>query len=142
MPYQAMEENKKIEMLLNTDLVEVKGRNTLEQTTVKNTVSNEMQTFDAAAMFVFIGVKPHTDAFAGMLERDDSGFVFTGSELPQEYGRAKGWPLERAPFSFETNIPGVFAAGDVRAGSNRRVAAAVGEGSATIHSVHRYLLTV
>lgn len=97
---------------------------------------------DAAAMFVFIGVKPHTDAFAGVLERDDSGFVFTGSELPQEYGRPKGWPLERAPFNFETNIPGVFAAGDVRAGSNRRVAAAVGEGSATIHSVHRYLSTV
>jgi thioredoxin reductase (NADPH) len=93
-------------------------------------------------MFIFIGVLPHTDCFAGLLERDEAGFVLTGTELPQEHGRPRGWTLERLPFMFETSIPGVFAAGDVRSGANRRVAAAVGEGSATIHSVHRYLLTV
>ena len=93
-------------------------------------------------MFIFIGVKPHTGRFAGLLERDEAGFVFTGTDLPQEHGRPRGWTLERAPFMFETSIPGVFAAGDVRSGANRRVATAVGEGSATIHSVHRYLATV
>jgi thioredoxin reductase (NADPH) len=131
-----------IEVMNGAEVDSVSGKGALETVAIKSVASGETTTIDAAAMFVFIGVKPHTDAFAGMLERDDSGFVFTGSELPQQYGRPKGWPLERAPFNFETNIPGVFAAGDVRAGSNRRVAAAVGEGSATIHSVHQYLSTV
>ena len=62
--------------------------------------------------------------------------------VPKEHGKPHGWTLERDPFMFETNIPGVFAAGDVRSGANRRVAAAVGEGSAAIYSVHRYLRTV
>ena len=96
----------------------------------------------AVAMFVFIGVKPHTDAFAGALDRDEAGFIITGTDLPKEHGKPRGWTLERDPFMFETNIPGVFAAGDVRSGANRRVAAAVGEGSAAIYSVHRYLRTV
>ena len=77
-----------------------------------------------------------------VLERDEQGFVMTGTDLPKEHGKPKGWTLERDPFMFETNIPGVFAAGDVRSGANRRVAAAVGEGSAAIYSVHRYLRTV
>lgn len=131
-----------IEVMNGVEVESVAGKGTLESVVVKNIASGERKTIEAAAMFVFIGVKPHTDAFAGMLERDESGFVLTGSELPLVHGRPKGWPLERAPFNFETNIPGVFAAGDVRAGSNRRVAAAVGEGSATIHSVHQYLATV
>ena len=67
---------------------------------------------------------------------------FTGTDLPREQGKPRGWTLERDPFMFETNMPGVFAAGDVRSGANRRVAAAVGEGSAAIYSVHRYLRTV
>jgi thioredoxin reductase (NADPH) len=93
-------------------------------------------------MFVFIGVRPHTEAFAGVVERDEGGFILTGSDLPREHGRPRGWTLDRDPFLFETSVPGVFAAGDVRAGSNRRVAAAVGEGSAAVYSVHRYLETV
>jgi thioredoxin reductase (NADPH) len=93
-------------------------------------------------MFIFIGVKPHTEAFASVVERDEGGFIITGADLPKVHGRPRGWTLEREPFAFETNIPGVFAAGDVRANANRRVAAAVGEGSAAIYSVHRYLRTV
>jgi thioredoxin reductase (NADPH) len=93
-------------------------------------------------MFIFIGVRPHTEVFADVLERDGAGFLLTGVDLPQEHGRPRGWPLAREPYAFETSIPGVFAAGDVRAGANRRVAAAVGEGSAAIYSVHRYLRTV
>jgi thioredoxin reductase (NADPH) len=93
-------------------------------------------------MFIFIGVKPHTDAFADILERDSAGFLLTGADLPLEHGRPRGWSLQRQPLMFETNIPGVFAAGDVRSGANRRVAAAVGEGSAAVYSVHHYLRTV
>ncbi|MEO7962947.1 MAG: fused response regulator/thioredoxin-disulfide reductase, partial [Gemmatimonadaceae bacterium] len=89
-----------------------------------------------------IGVQPHTAAFEGTLERDDAGFVLTGTDLPMEHGRPRGWPIARQPFAFETSIPGVFAAGDARSGANRRVAAAVGEGSAAVYSVHRYLRTV
>jgi Thioredoxin reductase len=130
-----------IEVMDGVEVESVNGKGSLESVVVKSAATGEKTTIPVSAMFIFIGVRPHTDAFT-MLARDESGFVLTGHELPQEYGRPKGWPLERAPFTFETNVPGVFAAGDVRAGSNRRVAAAVGEGSATIHSVHLYLATV
>jgi thioredoxin reductase (NADPH) len=79
---------------------------------------------------------------AGLLERNDKGFILTGPDLPRVNGRPCGWVLDREPFMFETNVPGIFAAGDVRAGANRRVAAAVGEGSAAIYSIHKYLETV
>jgi thioredoxin reductase (NADPH) len=78
----------------------------------------------------------------GVLEMDERGFILTGPDLPRLNGHPRGWNLDRDPFLFETNIPGVFAAGDVRAGANRRVAAAVGEGSASIFTIHKYLQTV
>jgi len=131
-----------IEVINGVEVESAQGEGSLESVIVKSADSGERRTISACAMFIFIGVQPHTDSFAGLLERDEAGFVLTGADLPHEHGRPRGWTLERAPFMFETNIPGVFAAGDVRSGANRRVAAAVGEGSATIHSVHRYLLTV
>ena len=118
------------------------GDGTLRSVTVKSIKSGETRSVPAAAMFIFIGAKPRTDAFAGVLERDEGGFIFTGADIPKEHGRPRGWALDRAPLMFETSVPGVFAAGDVRAGANRRVAAAVGEGSAAIYSVHQYLRTV
>jgi thioredoxin reductase (NADPH) len=120
----------------------VSGDGSLDCIFVKHAESGEIRSFPSSAMFIFIGVRPHTDAFAGVLERDEAGFISTGADLPREHGRPRGWTLEREPFSFETSIPGVFAAGDVRSNANRRVAAAVGEGSAAIYSVHRYLRTV
>jgi thioredoxin reductase (NADPH) len=84
-------------------------------------------------------VAPHTESFAGFVELDAKGFILTGPDVPRGN---RAWPLERDPLLFETSVPGVFAAGDVRSGANRRIAAAVGEGSAAIHSVHRYLQTV
>ena len=131
-----------IDVVYGVEIEAVHGEGLLESVTVKSIGSGEPRTIPASAMFIFIGVRPHTDAFANLLERDDGGFVITGADLPREHGRPRGWMLERAPFMFETSIPGVFAAGDVRSGANRRVAAAVGEGSAAIHSVHSYLLTV
>ena len=131
-----------IEVVCGVDVEAVHGKGAMEAVVVKAAESGALRTIPAEAMFIFIGVQPHAEAFAGVLERDEAGFVLTGTDLPQEHGRPRGWPLERLPFMFETSIPGVFAAGDVRAGSNRRVAAAVGEGSAAIYSVHRYLRTV
>jgi thioredoxin reductase (NADPH) len=131
-----------IEVVTGVEVESVTGSNGLESVTVKGAGVDGHATIPTSAMFIFIGVRPHTEAFAGVLERDETGFLVTAADLPQEHGRPRGWTLERPPFAFETNVPGVFAAGDVRSGANRRVAAAVGEGSAAIHSVQRYLRTV
>ena len=131
-----------IEVCCGAEVARATGETSLATVVVKTVASGEERELAVAAMFIFIGVQPHTDAFAGILDRDEAGFVLTGAELPRENGRPRGWTLERDPMMFETSIPGVFAAGDVRAGANRRVAAAVGEGSAAIYSVHRYLRTV
>jgi thioredoxin reductase (NADPH) len=131
-----------IDVVCGVDVDSVQGGGSLESVVVRSADTGETRTIPASAMFIFIGVQPHAEAFAGVLERDEAGFVITGADLPQEHGRPRGWTLEREPFMFETNVPGVFAAGDVRSGANRRVAAAVGEGSAAIYSVHRYLRTV
>jgi thioredoxin reductase (NADPH) len=88
----------------------------------------------AAAVFVMIGAEPHTDWLAGVLHLDERGFIPTGRDIP-----GTSWALERDPYPFETSCPGVFAAGDVRTGSVKRVAGAVGEGSVAVGSVHRYL---
>jgi thioredoxin reductase (NADPH) len=131
-----------IEVIDRVEVDHVEGSTALEAVTVRSVHTSEMRTLAVSAMFIFIGVKPHTDAFADVLERDDAGFILTGTDLPKEHGKPRGWPLAREPYMFETSIPGVFAAGDVRAGANRRVAAAVGEGSAAVYSIHRYLRTV
>jgi thioredoxin reductase (NADPH) len=131
-----------IELVSGMEVESAEGDTSLEAVVVRAIDSGERRRLPASAMFVFIGVRPHTDAFRNLVECDESGFVFTGADLPQEHGRPRGWTLEREPFMFETSVPGVFAAGDVRFGANRRVAAAVGDGSAAIYSVHRYLQTV
>jgi thioredoxin reductase (NADPH) len=91
---------------------------------------------DAEWLFVFIGAAPRTDWLPGDLQRDSRGFVLTGPDLR---GRPPGWPLEREPYLLETSMPGVFAAGDVRADSVKRCASAVGEGAMAVTLVHRYL---
>jgi thioredoxin reductase (NADPH) len=128
-----------IEVVPRVELTQACGNGHLEQVAVRDVESGAPRTFDVGALFVFIGVAPHTETFAGFVALDDKGFILTGADLPK---RAAAWPLERDPLMFETSVPGVFAAGDVRSGANRRIAAAVGEGSAAIYSVHRYLLTV
>ena len=90
-------------------------------------------------LFVFIGAAPRTDWLGEVVARDDKGFVLTGQEL---LPAGVAWPLERPPFVLETNVPGVFAAGDVRLESMKRVASAVGEGAMAVHAVHRYLATI
>jgi len=92
-------------------------------------------------LFVFIGASPRTEWLGPDVVRDDKGFVVTGHDL---VGPAwlQRWPLTRAPFALETSVPGVFAAGDVRLDSMKRVASAVGEGAMSIYLVHRYLATI
>lgn len=93
-------------------------------------------------MFIFIGAAPHTEFVNGLVERDDKGYVLTGTDLERDGVMPASWTLDRDPFLFETSVPGVFAAGDVRTGSSKRVAAAVGEGSGTVGNVHAYMETV
>jgi len=93
-------------------------------------------------MFILIGATPRSDLAAGVVERDPAGFILTGPDLRADGRLPRGWPLARDPFLLETSVPGVFAAGDVRHGSSKRVAAAVGEGSAAVGMVHKYLETV
>jgi thioredoxin reductase (NADPH) len=95
----------------------------------------------ASWLFVFIGASPRTDWLGPGVLRDERGFVITGPELAVSDGTGR-WPLERPPFALETSVPGVFAAGDVRLDSMKRVASAVGEGAMSVYLTHRYLATV
>ncbi len=96
----------------------------------------------AAALFVLIGAEPRTGWLHGEIERDEKGFIVTGQDLKRKRGTPEGWPLERPPLLMETSMPGVFAVGDVRYRSVKRVASAVGEGSIAIQQVHEYLSRV
>jgi thioredoxin reductase (NADPH) len=131
-----------IEVRHNADVVEAFGQNRLEAICVQDTDSGEKEVLPGAAMFIFIGAVPHTDIVAEVVERDSSGFILTGNDLIKNGQRPKGWTLKRDPYHLETSCPGVFAAGDVRHGSIKRVASAVGEGSVSIALVHQYLKTV
>lgn len=131
-----------IQVIADVEVVSVSGNNKLETVVIKNCQSGEETILNMSAMFIFIGAAPHAEMVEGFVPRDEKGFILTGPDLPKVGNKPKGWTLDRDPFLFETNIPGVFAVGDVRSGANRRVAAAVGEGSAGIYMVHRYLQTV
>ncbi len=139
---QRVKVTENIDVITKVEVVGVCGNGQLEQIVLRDIDTGEDRKLDTAAMFICIGTAPHSDMVAGLLERNEKGFILTGPDLPRANGRPRGWTLDRDPFLFETNVPGIFAAGDVRAGANRRVAAAVGEGSAAIYSIHRYLGTV
>ena len=123
-----------VEVRLCTRVVDGHGEARLEALTVENLRTGQRERVDATAVFVMIGAEPHTDWLGGVLRLDDRGFVLTGRDVP-----SSAWPLRRAPLPFETSLPGVFAAGDVRYGSVKRVAGAAGEGAVAVGSVHRYL---
>jgi thioredoxin reductase (NADPH) len=125
-----------IEVHTCTQVVDCKGSDHLERATLRNSATGETREVDTEWMFVFIGAAPRTDWLPGDLLRDERGFVLTGPDLR---GRPPGWTLEREPYHLETSMPGVFAAGDVRAESVKRVASAVGDGAMAVTLVHRYL---
>jgi thioredoxin reductase (NADPH) len=131
-----------IEVLTRVEVAAVKGDGRLEKVVIRDAGSGAERELDRAAMFIFIGARPWTEMVSGLLELDERGFVLTGPDLPRTDRRPRAWTLDRDPFLFETSVPGIFAAGDVRAGSSKRVAAAVGEGSGSVGMVHSYLETV
>jgi len=135
-----IEQTPNIELLPSTVIRELLGDTSLDGIVVEHTTTGERQTLDASAIFSFIGADPCTVWLADTLARDEHGFVLTGPALRRSRGKASGWPLaERDPYLLETSLPGVFAAGDVRSGSVKRVASAVGEGSIAVSLVHQYL---
>ena len=101
--------------------------------------SGETRQVPASALFIFIGAQPQTEWLDGAVERDERGFILTGQDLLYDGKPPKSWTLDRDPGLLETNVPGVFAVGDVRHGSIKRVASGVGEGSVAIQFVHQYL---
>ena len=137
-----IQDREDIEVLLETNVVSVEGEDHLERITVKNSATGETQTFSAHSLFIFIGAAPKTDWLDGVVERDERGFILSGPDLMHDGKRPAGWRPDRDPFLLETSVPGIFVAGDVRHGSVKRCASAVGEGSIAIQFVHQYLREV
>jgi thioredoxin reductase (NADPH) len=131
-----------IEVSLRTVVQAVHGDSKLEAITITNLDTGEEKRVRAAALFIFIGAAPHTEMVANVVERDQAGFILTGNDLRHDGRLPKEWPLKRDPLMMETSVPGIFAAGDVRHGSIKRVASAVGEGAISVAMVHQYLKTV
>ncbi len=131
-----------IEVLTRHSVIEAHGQNRLEALSVVKLDTDETIRIETPALFLFIGAVPHSECVAGIVERNSAGFILTGSDLLVDGHRPKGWKLQRDPFLLETSVPGIFAAGDVRQGATRRVAAAVGEGANVVSQVHQYLRTV
>jgi thioredoxin reductase (NADPH) len=125
-----------VEVLLRTEAVEGHGNGQLERLTITDRGRKHRETRPAAALFVIIGAQPHTEWLAGAVQRGDKGFIVTGADVNTD---AADWPLDRPPTRFETSMPGVFAAGDVRFGSAKRVGSAVGEGAVAMPFIHEYL---
>lgn len=130
-----------IEVLTDTEVTKLEGDEVLRAITLTNRKTGEERTFETKWLFVCIGGSPHTEwAIEGGVVRDEAGYLVTGPDLHFE-GKSLngGWPLDRSPYYLETNVPGLFAAGDVRHGSVKRCASAVGEGAMAVTFAHRYL---
>src|ERR1700758_1420231 len=137
-----IEQTPNIQLWTHASVAEVHGETRLEEISVLCSDTNKVERVPASAMFVFIGALPRTDWLGNVILRDDRGFILTGPDLMQDRQRPKGWTPDRDPFLLETNVPGVFAVGDVRHGSVKRVASGVGEGSVAVQFIHQYLSKV
>ncbi len=131
-----------IQIWNHASVSEVHGDRRLEEISVLCSDTGKVERVPASSIFIFIGALPRTDWLAGLVERDDRGFILTGPDLMRDGEHPKGWELERDPFLLETNVPGIFAVGDVRHGSVKRVASGVGEGSVAVQFIHQYLSKV
>jgi len=131
-----------IKVMPNTEVIEAEGTNCLEKLTIQNCKTKESEVKTANALYIFIGAKPYTDWIKLDIIKNTKDFIETGRELRSYENFGKVWKLKRDPFLLETSCPGIFAAGDVRAGAMNRVASAVGEGSMAISFVHKYLAEV
>ena len=123
-----------VRIRLRTEVVGVAGTGRLTGLTLRDRESGAIEEVAADALYVMIGADPHTDWLAGTLARDEQGYILTGPDVATQTGHP--WPLDRPPMLLETSLPGVFAAGDVRRGSVKRVASAVGAGSIAVQLAH------
>src|SRR5271154_2106413 len=137
-----IKETPKIQVWAHAGVTEVHGETHLEEISVLCSDTGKIERVPATSMFIFIGALPRTDWLAGLGERGQRGFILTGPDLVRDGQRPKGWALDRDPFLLETNVPGIFAVGDVRHGSVKRVASGVGEGSVAVQFIHQYLSKV
>ncbi len=128
-----------VELHPHTEVCRGEGSDHLERLVLVDVQSGQTRTVATSWLFIFIGAEPRTDWLDGVLSRDERGFVLTGPDLIVGGQRPPGWSLPRDPYHLESSVPGVFAAGDVRADSVKRVASAVGEGAMAVSLVHRYL---
>lgn len=124
---------------LGVEVVDGEGDGHLEAVTLRHRAGGELERLPTSALFVHIGAEPGTEWLQGSVARDRPGYVLTGADLLRGGSPGSGWPLSRPPLMFETSLPGVFAAGDIRHGSVKRVASAVGEGATAVQLVHQYL---
>jgi thioredoxin reductase (NADPH) len=136
---QQIERAPNIAVRLHTEVVDGKGGRRLEGLSLRDRHGGATEDIPAAALFVMIGAQPHTEWLAGTVKRDDRGYILTGHDLLRAGRPPPGWPYQRPPLLLETSLPGVFAAGDVRYRSVKRVTSAVGEGAVAIQLVHDYL---
>jgi thioredoxin reductase (NADPH) len=132
-----VEATPNVEVRLRTSVVGGGGDGRLQHLVLREGPAGVHETVAADGLFVLIGAHPHTDWLPAEIARDRRGFLFTGADLPDD----RRWPLRRRPFPLETSMPGVLAVGDVRHGSVKRVASAVGEGSIAIQMVHALLVS-
>jgi thioredoxin reductase (NADPH) len=124
------------------NVVEARGESFLESICIANSDTGEVKNVPATALFIFIGAMPCTEWVGDVVIRDPQGFIPTGPTLMHHGQCPQGWLLERDPFLLETNVPGIFVAGDVRQGSVKRVASGVGEGSIAVQFIHQHLSEV
>ncbi|HEY6307906.1 MAG TPA: FAD-dependent oxidoreductase [Candidatus Angelobacter sp.] len=139
---EQVQQTPNISLWTHASVAEVHGDTHLEEVSVLCSDTNKIERVPASSMFIFIGALPRTDWLRDLVERDDRGFILTGPDLIFDGARPKGWTLDRDPFLLETNVPGLFAVGDVRHGSVKRVASGVGEGSVAVQFIHQYLSKV
>ena len=130
-----------IEVRYRSEIVAVRGDGHLESLVIADRDAGLTQEVASSWLFIFIGASPRTNWLGDDIVRDEKGFVVTGQDLLNP-AYPRRWPLARGPFALETSVPGVFAAGDVRLDSMKRVASAVGEGAMAVYLVHRYLVTI
>jgi thioredoxin reductase (NADPH) len=123
-------------------VIEVHGDTRLSAITIRRELQDQTEQLPASSLFIFIGASPRTEWLGDLIARDGRGFILSGPDLLRDGKRPAGWTLDRDPGLLETNIPGIFAVGDVRHGSIKRVASGVGEGAVVVQFIHQYLAKV
>lgn len=139
---EAIRSHEKIDLRMNTELVEIHGEDQIQEVVVKNNKTDVVECLPARAVFVFIGQKPQSDFVTDLVQCSETGHILTGLDLIRDGKRPAGWNLNRDPLLLETSVPGIFAAGDVRNGTKHGVASATGDGDAAVSLFWQYLSTI